>query len=279
MNVLKCLWWAQTGYAVKFFMLKLSLGSGLRLVKFTVDMNKWTTAVEGVYINARPQDVQGLPTTPTGTPENLVNATLEVLSTAGSVQSLACQVLELKNTIDVSFASQLDPLNAFVADRSGSNSTVGSVFVESNRLLAVLPYSDHTNLVNTAVFTSTPRTVKVTGLQIWSSGAQTPASASPSSCRSSNVAVLQTQSPCTALLSGNEVTGGQVNVTQCWGSLCATMPYLVWAPGGLRVSLVIDDPVLNLVTGWKNTNLPQPVPGGEDSYFGSLQLRAKQSKL
>ncbi len=125
----------------------------------------------------------------------------------------------------------------------------GAIYVASNQAVGLLPYTDSSELINTALLNGEPVTTPITVLEVQLNG-DLLSSSSPLSCESSDPSVVSVNADCTAtmLTQTNTQASSGVNISIIQGTLSSSFPVRVWIPQTL-LRPMLSDTVLNRIPG------------------------------
>ncbi len=143
------------------------------------------------------------------------------------------------------------PTPATVADRFQIAASAGRVVVGAKMLRAAVPFAAQYRLVNMALITGTKVSVGLDVLGVFSDGSSQ--SLAFASCASNDSSVLQVDASCKSVfVDGSETgVGSAVIVNVTVNGLATSLPFAVYAPA-LPVKLLVNDDVLQRVSGWKD---------------------------
>ena len=146
-----------------------------------------------------------------------------------------------------------DSTPAFSLSRNGISTSGGALYISDDRPLGLLPYTTHSELVNTAVLNGDTVLTSMTVLGAFLSG--TLRTISTATCSSSNVTVVDVTSNCSTILLAEAQTQPSTHdsITVSHMGLTALIPLRVWVPQ-LPVILTTPDTILNQVPEWFNSN-------------------------
>ena len=248
--------YASSTYAISGFSLLFSLGSVVEVEDIAIDSNVWSsqTISDG--------DVFGISAI-IGTPsEDTIVATDPVLLFSLRMRSqtsltisetydarLSATVVSLSSVVEGSViigSSNSTTGPALFIDRDGL-STNGTIYIVPDSIQVLLPWSNQSELLNTAVLNKQAVTVEVLLFAVFVSGQILPYNGSFNvSCSSSNTSVLSVDSACNLVLSGGETSGGDVNVTFTTAVASGQLPLRVYYPD-LPIKFNTSDSVLNRI--------------------------------
>ena len=138
--------------------------------------------------------------------------------------------------------------------------TSGAVYVAADRTVGLLPYTESSELINTALLNGEPVISPLTVLEVRLTG-NLLSSTTPLVCETANPSVVSVSTDCASVMVTQDNTQAstsvEISITQ--GTLSASTPVRVWIPQtALRASL--SDTILNRIPGLAtNTEACSPV--------------------
>ena len=190
-------------------------------------------------------------------PEVLFTLSVRVMPAAqtGQRQNFSCSVLYVSHVLNekVQLRNMVTPQPATIIDYFDNNPFVGEIQIERSQLLAIFPYTQQSELINTAYFTGIEVSVPVQVLGVHQSGAITPYT--PDDCTSLTDSVSINTMCTRVILTGNETRGDELAVVSLhYRGLVTNMTFRIWFPES-PVSLVSTPANLSAVEGWLDQDL------------------------
>eukprot|EP00056_Hartaetosiga_gracilis_P022628 m.31960 g.31960 ORF g.31960 m.31960 type:complete len:3122 (-) comp9745_c0_seq1:1104-10469(-) len=191
--------------------------------------------------------------------EDLVNIVF-VVKTSAVYDTLASVNIVIKELTNVKnedlYTSDAAGEIVYQGTRVATGPSVsGGIFVIEDAVRGIFASVDHTDLVNTAVLTGTDVTKPITIRGFTSTASFVTVSNGDALCSLSETGVVSIGSGCSSidLISSEGGMSDRVTVAVTVGGLSSSVSVRVWAPT-LPVDVMLDDPVLNAVSGWFDPN-------------------------
>ena len=244
---------AYISHTVVGFSVTFELHPSIELTDVVIDTSQWgvsmtsnTNTVGIVAIVATPVDQ----TTPSnGSPSPLLSLQLRAVSAVAATLPISGSVHSLSDALEGSVI--LDSTNTtsgpvVFLGREGMG-TIGNIHVVPNTLLALFPYSEQVEVLNTAALDGVPVSVPIQLFAGYSSGEVMSYEGGDVSC-TSNSTVISTDSMCSSLLlTGVESAGSDlVSVSFDSSGINASLPLRVYYPKG-KLRMVTSDNTLHRI--------------------------------
>ena len=250
---------AHAGFAVQSYQLVMTIPAGIVWNGVTVDTSIWSLGQPSLVSNHDGSVTVSflatllidVATTVTRemviVPTDLAEVILTVQSNAVEdiEYHISCTVTQLTNIFENVLINGAPPVAQWVT-RHGIEMQTGTIHVVSDIVMGLFAYSSQSELV----YLHTGMQYDVSLLAVRAMGGLQPAT--PTSCRSSNEAILSVTGNCRAVLLSTTQTEPVhlVNISLFIDEHEAILPYKIWFP--VNYSLLVSDNILSPINGWLN---------------------------
>jgi len=249
--------YAHVIHSVATFSMLCNVSEGLMLEKDNIIIDsKWNyeirqqlpTDISIVAMLSNPSDIIDDP----AAPEILFNVAIRVMSNASTsqTQNFSCSVLYISHVLNekVQLRNMVTPQPARIIDYFDNDQFVGEIQIEHSQPLEIFPYTQQSQLINTAYFTGVEVSVPVGVIVVHNSGSIM--RFTPDNCTSLTDSVSINAMCNRVVLTGNETHGNEsAVVTLHYQHLVTNVTFRIWFSES-PVNLVSTPANLSSVEGW-----------------------------